>query len=57
VSLKEEDGKGGVGGERGMRLLGFVALVCVWVYSVVVVEGDFVRDCRMLVLCTIGTVG
>jgi hypothetical protein len=30
---------------------------CVWVYSVVVVEGACVRDCRELGLCKVGIVG
>jgi hypothetical protein len=32
VALKRGLGKGGMGGGRGMGLLSFVALVCVWVY-------------------------
>jgi hypothetical protein len=45
-------------GEVVWGLLGFVALVCVFGYiSVVAVEGICVRDCRVLGLCTVGTVG
>jgi hypothetical protein len=56
-------GKGGtkidsgkVGGEV-WRLLGFVALVCIWVYFFCCSGGYCVRDCRELVVCTVGTVG
>jgi hypothetical protein len=38
-------------------VLGFVALVCVEGYISVIVEGAHVRECRRLVLCTVGTAG
>jgi hypothetical protein len=42
-------------GKKLWELLDFVALVHVWVYSVVV-EGVCARNCRGLGLCTVGTV-
>jgi hypothetical protein len=54
VALKEEWKKVWVGGLRSMGLLNFVAFVCIFV---VVVEGVCVRDCKVLGLCTFGTVG
>jgi hypothetical protein len=35
----------------------FLWSLCVWVYSVVVVEGAYVRDCRGLGLSKVGIVG
>jgi hypothetical protein len=34
--------KGWVGGESGKGLLGFLTLVCVWVYFCYLVEGAYV---------------
>jgi hypothetical protein len=42
---------------RGMGLLCFVTLVCVWVYFCCYSGGCCVRDCRGLELCTLNTVG
>jgi hypothetical protein len=39
-----------------MGLLDFWGLLCVWVYFYFIVEGAFVRDCRGLGFCTVGTV-
>jgi hypothetical protein len=49
--------KDGWVGEEVWRLLGFVAPVCVWMISVIVVECACFRDCRGLGFCTVGTVG
>jgi hypothetical protein len=49
-----------VGRRKVWRLLGFVALVCIWVFgciSTVVVEGACVRDFRGLRVCAVGSVG
>jgi hypothetical protein len=51
VALKSRGRRGKV-----MGLLDFLALVCVWVYFYFIVEGAFVRDCRGLGFCTVGTV-
>jgi hypothetical protein len=49
-------GKGGAG-EEVWELLGFVAFVCVWCISTVVVEDACVRDCRRLRMYMVGAVG
>jgi hypothetical protein len=56
--MEGEDRNGdGVRGEEMWGLEGFRALMCVRVYSsVVIVEGAFVRDCRGIGVCRVGAV-
>jgi hypothetical protein len=42
-------------GEEEWGMLGFVTLVHVWVYFCCCSGGAYVRDCRGLQLCTVGT--
>jgi hypothetical protein len=44
-------------GQEKWGLLSFVVIVCVGCLSAVVVEGACVRDCRVLGVCIIGTLG
>jgi hypothetical protein len=55
---KEGLKRGGWIGEDVCRLvLGFVALVCVWVYFCCCSGGCFCQELQGLWLCTVGTVG
>jgi hypothetical protein len=56
MALKVGVEKCGCEGKEKWKLLGFVALVHVWVYSAVVLKVAFVKDCRGLGLCIVGTV-
>jgi hypothetical protein len=49
--------KGSWVGDEFWCLLGFVSLVCGWVYFLCCSGGCCVRDCRGLGFCIVGTVG
>jgi hypothetical protein len=49
--------RGGVDGEEVWELLGFGALVYVWVYICCCSGGFLCQGCRGLEVCTIDTVG
>jgi hypothetical protein len=56
-ALKGELGKGVFGGEVVWVLLGFVALVCVWVYFCCCSGGCLCQGLQELGLCTVGKLG